>query len=673
MLGLGLSLRSPRIIGTVSGGGGPSVQEFPLPYIGDPGPSSTSDLETQVFHTEVVQVDTNTQKVYVYEVILPSTNIDQILFSEIGATEDGYQQQVGTDSNYSTQNLVKAVSTNTLIAEGALVDTPMGVQQANVFQKFMEYLFENETIENFPDFFSSEYIANSTYTYIQYDENLNEALGQRFTFDQGLINAYANFDAIYGGPYLEYIYDTDSNWPDVFIYNTYNQDSNDAFTFLNVVFFRESIAIVDTTPTEQPVLTSLPAFGDAPTPYNLVLGGDTLTETGGQTYSSDETLVFMGIPSGTNPVYTLQRQTINSTYYEDSGIPLAGTDLFPLGMHTDGTVPITTFNTNFQISYTNVEGSTTTFAASIVHTNSGSYTSVLGNIVLKTFSYSGQLQIAEEDFPGLYASIDNGTLAIPVAITNIYNTVPNSTEYIDSNTIQIPFGSSIVLPVIGSTLEGLLEWLGDYIPGDVPGTSLSLIPASDNTYDATPPATNPTITHYTTTLPLKGVHVSFDGAVADLSTAYATSGTDLTFIAIGINKNVANTTEQLVVNRKTTTEGVGIKSDATYIKLKNASLPTDTTPAGVPTQDYQSYVPFFIYLEKTSTTASEYNEFNEEVKRYSVGANDILELNRITNNFAGSLSYIAVIDKALSATERARKIEHLRATYLDLNTPNRYE
>ena len=87
------------------------------------------------------------------------------------------------------------------------------------------------------------------------------------------------------------------------------------------------------------------------------------------------------------------------------------------------------------------------------------------------------------------------------------------------------------------------------------------------------------------------------------------------YLEKGINKNVANATEQLVVNRKTTTEGVGIKSDSTYIKLKNASLPTDTTPVGIPTQDYQDYVPFFIYLEKTSTT-EERNRVEEEYKLY---------------------------------------------------------
>tara|TARA_R100000951_G_scaffold45125_1_gene38461 strand:- start:5339 stop:6952 length:1614 start_codon:yes stop_codon:yes gene_type:complete len=416
-------------------------------------------------------------------------------------------------------------------------------------------------------------------------------------------------------------------------------------------------------------LVQLPQFGIAPTALSLLSGSPELV-AGDFGFTSETELILGGVPNtNDNGVYRLNF-SIEENYVEENGEAISGTDLFPLGMHDDGNVPISTFHTNFTIEY--ADGvATTTIPATIVYTNAGSFTTVVGTFKLKSFSYTGTLDILEEDFPALYASTDNGSVVYPAVLVQMVNVVPESDTYTPSNIVSSPFGNQVNLPLIGTTSSDLLEWL-TFIDPDVPGTSLSLIPATDNTYDATPPATNPTITHYSSTLPLKGVHVDFSAGVADLSTAYATSGTDFTFIAIGINKNVSSSTEQFIVNRKSTAEGLGIKSDATYIKLKNATIPTDTTPAGVPAQDYQNFTPFFLYVEKNSAVISEYNEFNEEVKRYSGGANDILELDRITDNFAGSLSYIAVKDTTLSNTQRAKFIESLRTKYLDLNVINRH-
>ena len=198
---------------------------------------------------------------------------------------------------------------------------------------------------------------------------------------------------------------------------------------------------------------------------------------------------------------------------------------------------------------------------------------------------------------------------------------------------------------------------------------------SDNTFTATPPteADSPTISYYSPTLPLKGTHANVDGAVLDMNTAYATSGNDFTFIAIGISKTVSSTSEQLIVNRKTTLEGVGLKSSDTYIKLKNAAIPTDTTPVGTQPPSYSNAHPFFMYIEKVSGVISQYNEFNELVKRYSAGTTDILEFNRFASNFTGSLKYIAVKDSVYTTVQRAAKIEFLRSLHLELNNINRYE
>lgn len=197
----------------------------------------------------------------------------------------------------------------------------------------------------------------------------------------------------------------------------------------------------------------------------------------------------------------------------------------------------------------------------------------------------------------------------------------------------------------------------------------------DSTYTAVPPtpADAPSISFYTPDAPLKGFHLNVDGAVLDMTTAYATSGNDFTFIAIGINKTVSSTSEQLIVNRKTTLEGVGLKSSDTYIKLKNAAIPTDTTPVGTQPPVYSNATPFFMYIEKVSGVISQYNEFNELIKRYSAGTTDILEFNRFASNFTGSISYVAVQDSVRSAAGRAQFIEDLRVNYLDINTINRYE
>ena len=681
MLGLGLSLTSPLRILSSGGVTPPAADEFQRYQIGDPGPSTNDIALTETFYEKVVDLGGGKYRIHTYELFIPNvptansiylTNFYAAYWSSHNSALAEIDELTSIGAEYSPENVSNfAIATDDIpILDGAPGET--------VFKKFMQYLYTDQTNDAGANYTGREFLFANGLSYGGRCFRLYEDTGAEYntvhaheqTFNEFILNLFLNF---YYPEYSDYIEFLNSDE-----YPGSNPDFSFSFEALETaiqafaIYFRVNTITV-TENVSQPALIQLPQFGDAPQLYTLVTGDFVLNDSAGGTFTLQSGEAIFGNVPGTSPTYTVSGLDINESYLEIGGTPIAGTDLYPLGMHTDGTTPITSFETHFQITYTNTAGGTTTFPAVIEFTDLGSTTSTVGGTIIKTFAYQGTLVITEEEFPGLYSSLDNGVYGIPITISNIFNTVPNSNIFTSSETIADPFtGTQLYIPVLGTTQEDFLVWLAN-LPGDVPGTSLSLIPATDNTYDATPPGTNPTITAYSTTLPLKGSHVSFDGAVADLSTAYATSGTDLTFIAIGINKNVANTTEQLVVNRKTTTEGVGIKSDATYIKLKNASLPTDTTPVGVPTQDYQSYVPFFIYLEKTSTVASEYNEFNEEVKRYSVGANDILELNRITNNFAGSLSYIAVIDKALSATERARKIEHLRATYLDLNTPNRYE
>lgn len=682
MLGLGLSLTSPLRILSSGGVTPPAAEEFQRYQIGDPGPSTNDIALTETFYEKVVDLGGGKYRIHTYEFFIPNLpdtyniylrNFTQIYWSVHNSVLDDVDAVTSIGAEYSAENVSNfAIATDDIpILDGEPGET--------VFKKFMQYLYTDQTNEFGANYTGREFlfangIAGSGRCFRSYQAGNTPYTGNvsvhEHTFYEFFLNIFVNAYYPEYSNYLEFLNSDE--------YPGFNPEFSFSFDALETalagyaIYFRVNTVTV-TESVSQPALVQLPQFGDAPELYTLVSGNFVLNDSAGGTFTLQSgEAVFGNVPS-TSPTYTMSGLTINESYLEIGDTPIAGTDLYPLGMHTDGTTPITSFETHFQITYTNTTGGTTTFPAVVEFTNAGSITSTIGTTIIKTFAYQGTLVITEEEFPGLYSSLDNGVYGIPITISNIFNTVPNSNIFTSSNITADPFtGTQLYIPVLGTTQNDFLVWLSN-LPGDVPGTSLSVIPATNSTYDATPPNTNPTITSYNTAAPLKGSHVDFAAGTADLSTAYATSGTDFTFIAIGINKNVANATEQLVVNRKTTTEGVGIRSDNTYIKLKNASLPIDTTPVGVPSQDYQDYVPFFTYLEKTSTTASEYNEFNEQVKRYSVGANDILELDRITNNFAGSLSYIEVIDKALSATERAKKIEHLRVKYLDLNTPNRYE
>lgn len=681
MLGLGLSLTSPLRILSSGGVTPPVAEEFQRYQIGDPGPSTNDIALTETFYEKVVDLGGGKYRIHTYEFFIPNLpdtyniylrNFTQIFWSVHNSVLTNVDNVTSIGSEYRPEDVSNfAIATDDIpILDGEPGET--------VFKKFMQYLYTDQTNESGASYTGREFlfangIVSSGRCFRSYEAGDSSLNGTVHVHEQTFYGYLLNlFVAFYYPEYSNYVEFLNSDE-----YPGFNQDFSFSFeaaeTILSAfaIYFRVNTITVSES-VSQPALVALPQFGDAPPIYSLVSGDFVLSDTAGGTFTLQTGEAVFGNVPGTSSVYTVP-VSVNESYLEIGGTPISGTDLYPIGMHEDGTTPITSFETHLQISYTNTAGGTTTFPVTITFTNAGSTTAVVGTTIIKTFAYNGNIVITEEEFPGLYSSVDNGVYGIPITVSNIFNTAPNSNIFTQSNIIADPFtGTQLYIAVLGTTQDDFLGWLTE-LPGDVPGTSLSLIPATDNTYDATPPGTNPTITAYNTTFPLKGSHVSFDGAVADLSTAYATTGTDFTFIAVGISKNTTSITEQLTINRKGTTEGVGIKSDNTYIKLKNAAIPTDTTPVGVPTQDYQSYVPFFIYLEKASTIALEYNEFNEAVKRYTVGANDVLELDRITNNFAGSLSYIAVIDKTLSATERARKIEHLRATYLDLNTPNRYE
>jgi len=667
MLGLGLSLTSPTIVGVIEGGGGDGgVVALALPQIGEAGPSTTDDFLTQVFHTEVVNISPTKQKVFVYEVVVPSGSIDQIIPAAIPLRISQYQEQAGVSSIY-TQSPVRPISNDFSVADGVSIDTPYGNFVSTPFKVFVEFLFEY--VEDLYDIFTPEgALAYSPKTYMGNANNLIQTHNQ--VFNPATFNTFSVI--MTGLDALEYIYS--DQFPEPILLSGNSPETS--FEFINVAFYIENSVVINTEEAAQPVLTPMQPFGVAPTAASFIsleddiISGPNSFAILGNSILGSSVATVASLPEGDPFEIPFE---INESYYEFNGISLGGNDLSPIGADDTNTVQIPTFNTHLTIQYTNTDNEVTILNKTITYTDAGSnHVVVNGTTFVKNYFYTGVLQIYEDELPQLWSGADNGVIAFPIEITNIYNSVPDSDTYTPSPTIANPFPfNTIYLPAIGIDLEDLLGWLSNLTPQS-PGTSLSVIPATNDTYDATPPATQPTVTQYSSNLQLKGKSVSF-GGVADLSTAYATSGNDFTFIAIGINKDVTSTSEQLIVNRKTTLEGMGLKSSDTYIKLKNAAIPTDTTPVGTQPPVYSNATPFFMYIEKVSGVISQYNEFNELVKRYSAGTTDILEIDRITSNFTGSISYIAVKDSIHDSAHKARLIEHLRVKYLDLNNINRYE
>lgn len=681
MLGLGLSLTSPRIIGTTVVDG--EVVAIETPALGSPGPSTTDDLLTQVFHTEVINTGPNEQTMYIYELIVPGTTIDNVLVPviQIPALIEDYEELAGTNATY-TQSGILPISHSDTIANGALISTPTGTKSVcSPFQKFVQYLIEEQDVV--ADVFNNPgSIATELQTYLSQSENSLTTHG--FIFNQSFGNVVT--EALFNLSFLEYLYSDEFPFEDLTQESDMgNWDDTSATTNLhNIAFYRENVVVLNTAP-----LIPLPQFGIAPTVASFV----SLEE--GVIGSSDTGFALLGnsflgsnLPLATLPYTPGQGLTfqfsIIESYIEVNGIPLTVNhiDLYPLGADSNGDVAITTFNTHLTIEYTDSDNQTLYINKEIPYTDSGSnyLTGTLpsGPYIVKNFFYNGSFTITEEEFPALFSAYDAGIFAVEVNITNIYNSMPESSIYVSSDMIPDPFPfGSLYIPAVGVTAEDLIQWLGTVLVGSspppAPGTSLALIPASDDTYNATPPGTQPQVAGYTPAIPLKGRSTNFNAAPADLSTAYATSGTDFTFIAIGLNKNISSSTEELIVNRTGTNEGIGIKSSDTYIKLKNGSTPTDTTPGGAASTGYSTAEPFFIYIEKIGTVVSQYNEYNELVKRYTVGGSEILEINRITNNFTGNLSYIAVEDDIKTQAARARAVEKLRVRYIDISNINRYE
>ena len=180
MLGLGLSLTSPRIIGTlVSPGPDPDPVAVTLRNLGDPGPSSTNDFQTEVFYTAVVDTGVNEQTIYTYEVVIPGVILDSIFYFQIPTKEEEYQEQAGTNSAY-TQGNISAITTTFNVAGGVKVSVPASEndassQTASVFQKFVEYFIQNPEVIS-AVFGNTAQELGGNFTYLSSESNGSNAI-----------------------------------------------------------------------------------------------------------------------------------------------------------------------------------------------------------------------------------------------------------------------------------------------------------------------------------------------------------------------------------------------------------------------------------------------------------------------------------------------------------------
>ena len=694
MLGLGLSLTSPRIIGTlVSPGPDPDPVAVTLRNLGDPGPSSTNDFQTEVFYTAVVDTGVNEQTIYTYEVVIPGVILDSIFYFQIPTKEEEYQEQAGTNSAY-TQGNISAITTTFNVAGGVKVSVPASEndassQTASVFQKFVEYFIQNPEVIS-AVFGNTAQELGGNFTYLSSESNGSNAIvnSHRYIFAPtanpnseyyDILNILTNF--LFDVTDLEYLYSDEFPAPE-FVYSEYQGlEGYTAGTPMTVPFFRENIQVVDTSPAVQPVSIPLPAFGVIPTIAGFVSASPLVSNNGNSFFFNSTPVLGGSVPTSAPDADSLTITfSVSEAYAELNGVSF-GNDLSPFGADENGDVDISSFNTTFTIEYQDTDETTLSLTKTIAFTDTGSSHQIPNPLDTATFfkhySYNGSIVITQEEFPALFSGADNNVLAVEVSVKNIFNYVPGDNNYLQSPILDNPFPGGLYIPSVGVLTEDFLIWLAGIEP-ETPGTSLSVLPASDNTYDATPPSPSdqPTVISYSNTNKIKNKTVNFAGnksANFAGTTAFTSTGTDFTFISI-TSSRAASTGSQLTVNRKSTTEGIGLDSGDIYVKLKNASLPTDTTPGTAPGAGIEDNLPIFNYIEKSGTNMSVYNEFNEETKRFTVGSSDLLEFNRITNAaLNGTIAHIAVYDGLFTSVEKAALIEDLRIKYLDVNTINRYE
>lgn len=456
MLGLGLSLTSPtRIGGAITPEEAANLQD--LYQVGNPGPSSSDDTPTIVFHSEIVPnpAIAGGELLNIYELVLVE-NVDstwinvrtlpELLQEAVDLSDsiaDPAQSELTADPVKPLTALAQDGNNNRLLtrlladgyySSGSALNTALPDSYFNINHGIL--LIDNGTV-------ISLLLSGNLPSWQNYRIE-NDILHPEIA--ESIVDPVFNFSS--GDPYsamIEYIENDEytpleSNGYDTLFSTVLNLNSN-----LARLFFRKTRAAVDTG-------VVLPPLGIMPLPTEITASPDIFNEGVSARVFGSAVRFFPA--SFTERTFQF---IIQNTFIEYASGTTAGNDISPLGPDDNGDVEITEFKTKFQITF--AQAPPLVLAKEITFTlrSSSIDTYPVSGETIRRCAYDGEITFTEEEFPPLFSA--NGDAIFPITIANIKNTVPGSNTYINSSVTSGLFPNNLYMIRAGANIFDLLEWL----------------------------------------------------------------------------------------------------------------------------------------------------------------------------------------------------------------------
>jgi hypothetical protein len=455
MLGLGLSLTSPtRIGGAITPEEAANLQD--LYQVGNPGPSSSDDTPTIVFHSqisanpdvfggeyldiyELVLVDNiNSSLRTVAEIFEEALELDETVSTptESELTADPVRPLTGADVDALNNRILTRLLVDGYYSTGALNDA-LPESYFNIQRRLL-------TTYQVGPVFNNPYLHG--YAILQdilYPDTAQVIIDNEYDLEGGdpysTVIQYLEDDA-----YIPTLFDDDSSLFEGLL----TQES-----FIARLFFRKTRAAVDTN-------TILPPVGIAPLADELAplqASPDPSTPSTIRLISSNPFIA----PGATEKTFNF---TLDTIYAESNGVALVGNDFRPLGKNLNGDVAITNFKTTIQIT---LEGYPPigyfSFSGEIDFVESGfSFATSISGVDYYAARYNGTLTITQEQFPAIFSQ--DGPSFVPINVSQLKNKVPGSNQYIDSPPINNLFEGNIYAARAGVNIDDLFEWLSELVP-----------------------------------------------------------------------------------------------------------------------------------------------------------------------------------------------------------------
>lgn len=458
MLGLGLSLTSPtRIGGAITPEEAANLQD--LYQVGNPGPSSSDDTPTIVFHSQIsVNPDVfGGEYLDIYELVLVD-NIDSLFGDNTQTVAQIFEEAIELNETVSTPTESELTADPVKPLTGADVDA---LNNRILTRLLVDGYYSTGALNDaLPDSYFN--IQRPLLTTNQVGPIINGyglqgygILNNIFYPDTAQVTIDNEYDLEGGDPYstvIQYLED------DAYIPTLLDDDSSlfggtvTPNSFIARLFFRKTRAAVDTNTILPPVgiaplagsLAPLQPSPDPSAPIIRLLSSNPFIVAG----STEKTFDFV----------------LESIYAESNGVPSIGNDFRPLGKDLNGDVAITNFKTTIQIT---LEGYPPigyfSFSGEIDFVESGlSFATSSGGTDVYIARYVGTLTITQEQFPAIFSQ--DGPAFVPINVSQLKNKVPGSNQYIDSPTINNLFEGSIYAARAGVNIDDLFEWLSELVP-----------------------------------------------------------------------------------------------------------------------------------------------------------------------------------------------------------------